>query len=286
MSRHSAVLVALVAALALIGLAHPSQAQVTTSQQIARGYAAFQKGDDVEAEKRARAVLQVSPYNVRALSLLGQIYEQRREYRNALNQYDVIVARQPLSAAAYDRRGAIQFLLNRMDEALADFDKAIELEPKRKTDHWRRGITLYMLGRFPEGAEQFAAGREVFADDVENALWHFACVARSQGLDEARRQMFPLGNEARIPLREMHGFYRGEKTKDDVAAAIRAGEPEPAELRTRMMYGHLYFGLYHDLLGEKDEAMRYYADLVDKFGDGSYMWEAGRVHYDRLRTPK
>ena len=51
---------------------------------------------------------------------------------------------------------------------------------------WQRGIALYYAGRYDDCRRQFESHRSVNPDDVENAAWHFLCVARAESPAKAR----------------------------------------------------------------------------------------------------
>ena len=81
-------------------------------------------------------------------------------------------------------------------------------------------------------------------DDVENAAWHFLCVARGRIAGEARAALLPVGPDARVPMREVYQMFRGAL---DAGQVLSAAGIEPAG----QFYGHLYLGLYFEALGMK-----------------------------------
>lgn len=284
MTRRKLLILAAMACLAMF--TSRLTAQETADESLRLAAEAIDRTDYDTAVQIAKQVLAGDAENVQAIHLLATAYQGQRHFDKAAAQLDLLIEKQK-SASLYDRRGAVRFLNGQMNESVADFDRAIELDAGRSADHWRRGIALYCADRFEPGAGQFASGQVTFVNDVENALWQFACVARDQGLETARKAMYPCGKDGRVPLKEMHALYMGTKTRADVEAAVVAGDPEPTELADRRMYALLYLALYHDLLGEVDAAKRDYAELVDKVPlPGNYMWEVGRVRYEQLKAGK
>src|SRR4029078_7815766 len=83
----------------------------------------------------------------------------------------------------------------------------------------RRGIALYYAGRYADCRRQFESHRSVNPDDVENAAWHFLCVARAASPEKARAALLPVGPDARVPMREVYEMFRGALTPDRVLAA-------------------------------------------------------------------
>ena len=55
--------------------------------------------------------------------------------------------------------------------------------------------------------------------DVENAAWHFLCVARQEGAEKARAALLPVGADPRVPMREVYEMFRGRLEPSAVIAA-------------------------------------------------------------------
>lgn len=46
-------------------------------------------------------------------------------------------------------------------------------------------------------------------NDVENAAWHFLCVARAESPEQARAALLPVGSDRRVPMRQIYEMFRG-----------------------------------------------------------------------------
>jgi len=189
----------------------------------------------------------------------------------------------PRSAAAVQLRGMIHFKLGHISESIRDFDKAIELDPRRKAGHWQRGISYYYAGRFDEGRRQFEGYQSVDANDVENAVWRYLCMARKDGVAKARAAMLKIGKDTRVPMKEIYDLFLGRVKPDDVLAAAKAGDNTPDERNERLFYAHLYIGLYFETEGDKKKALEHITIAAADFPIGHYMWDVARVHRDLLR---
>ena len=110
-----------------------------------------------------------------------------------------------------------------MRKASADFNSVIGLRPDQEAHHWQRGIAYYYAGEFEKGRLQFEAHQEVNPKDVENAVWHFLCVARMHGMEEARKKLIPIAGDSRVPMAEVHELFAGKGTKE---AVIEAAEEQ------------------------------------------------------------
>jgi lipoprotein NlpI len=113
-------------------------------------------------------------------------------------------------------------------------------------------------------------------DDVENAAWHFLCVAKSESPAAARSRMLPVGPDRRAPMREIDQMFRGRLDPADVLSAA-AGNTS-AEF-----YAHLYVGLYLEATGDRARGLGEIrlAAAAQYARVGGYMHDVARVHLSR-----
>ena len=182
-----------------------------------------------------------------------------------------------------ERRGELHFKLGQFKESIADFDRVLSLAPPQAPHHWQRGIALYYAGRFEDGRKQFELHQTVNSNDVENAVWHYLCVARTQGVEKARAALIDIKGDGRVPMMEIYALYQGKLKPDDVIKAARAGDPAPAKLRNQLFYAHLYLGLYFEAAGDEKQMREHILKAVDEFSEDHYMGDVGRVHAAIIR---
>jgi lipoprotein NlpI len=163
-------------------------------------------------------------------------------------------------------------------ESVAEFDKVIELEPKAAPQLWQRGLALYYAEDFKEGRRQFELHRTVNPDDVENAAWHFLCVARADGVEAARKALIPMEGDARIPMKEVYELFGGKGSEEAVLKAANAGDPTSEEHRNQLCYAHLYLGLYYEALGQTEKAKDHMLKAAQNFRMDHYMGRTAQVH--------
>lgn len=186
-------------------------------------------------------------------------------------------------AAAQDARAVLDravedFAAGRLEEAAAGFDEVAALAPRAAPRLWQRGIALYYVGRYRDCREQFESHRLVNPNDVENAAWHFLCVARADSPAAALDALLPVGPDSRAPMREIYRLFRGEATPAEVLAA---GERAAERGRVSgLFFAHLYVGLHHEALGDDAGARTHLtAAAGDRFARaGGYMHMVARVH--------
>ena len=257
--------------------------------------AAYSKGKPDEAVALAGRAIAVEPQNPRGYFLRARFHEENRAPAKAIADYDQVLKLDPNVPDAWQHRGGEHFKLGHIKESLADFDKFIEFAPQKAPQHWQRGISLYYLGRFVEGRKQFESHQTVNSNDVENAVWHFLCVTRTNGIEKARAALIPIKGDARVPMMEVHALFAGKTKPEDVLKAATAGSPShsnatagnpaPPQLKSQLFYAHLYLGLYFEALGDDKLAREHITKAATEYQTGDYMGDVARVHL-QLRWPK
>ena len=165
-------------------------------------------------------------------------------------------------------------------ESAEAFDALVKLRPEIEPELWQRGLALYYADRFADGVAQFERHKEVNPADVENVTWHFACLARDKDVDTARKQLLPVGNDARVPMKEVLDLYRGQGGVEKVLAAADAG-PETAR-RNQRCFAHLYLGLLAEAEGDAAEAEKQMTLAAGKYRMDHFMGKIAQLHC-RLR---
>lgn len=169
------------------------------------------------------------------------------------------------------------FLAGRLAESVTGFDALARMDPERAPQLWQRGIALYYAGRYKDCRSQFESHRTVNPNDVENAAWHFLCVARGESVQAAKAALLPVGPDSRTPMRQVYDMFRGRLTPAEVMAA--AGDRPESQF-----YAHLYVGLYGEALGDKSLALEHIKAAADeRFSMGGYMHAVAKLHLDLLQ---
>ncbi len=212
----------------------------------------------------------------------AHVLDAMRRYERAVTDYSKVIELLPTSPAAFQHRGEDQFRLGRFKASVADFDQVLALDPDQAPYHWQRGISLYYAGEFDKAARQFELHKTVNPEDVENAAWHFLCVARASGIEAARRRLIPIHGDSRVPMAEVHEMFAGRLSPRDVLAAANAGRPEADDLRQRLLYAHLYIGLFHEAEGRPAQAAEEIRLAAEKYAGDDYMSDVARAHHAAL----
>ena len=230
----------------------------------------------------ATAIKQDGPSYQTAL-LHGQLLDDRKRYDEAVAAYSQAITLEPKRADLFQRRGISRYFAGRFKESIADFDVYLEAQPKRRPFHWQRGIACYNAGMFKEGREQFELHQTVNAHDVENAVWHFLCVARLAGLKEAREKLIPIKGDSRVPMAEVHRLFAGADNGKAVLAAAEA-VTDPGKKRNALCYAHLYLGLFAEAKEDWKTAAEHLQLATDTYGMPHYMGEVARICRDQAKN--
>lgn len=176
---------------------------------------------------------------------------------------------------------SVRLLFAGKPEASAQgFDALVQARPEMEPHLWQRGLALYYANRFADGRRQFELHRTVNPADVENVTWHFACMAREAGPEAARQAILPVGDDGRVPMKEVLAFYCGAGPAD---AVITAADSAPeATRRDAHCYGHLYLGLHAEALGQADAAREHMVLAAGKYSMDHFMGKIAALHV-RLR---
>ena len=279
-SAHGLVTVCL---LSLMSRLAAAEAAAKIDELVTQAGEAFDHGRREEAFAVCTRAIQADPKSVRALYVRGRFYAIDRQPEKALADYGTALKLDPGAALIYQQRGIELFKLGRVEDAVADFNKYLELVPDEAPNHWQRGIACYYAKRYSAGRRQFELHQTVNPDDVEDAAWHFLCIARERGVDKARESLMKVGEDRRIPMRQIYDLYAGKGSIDEVLTAAKTGNPSAAELNQRLFYAHFYIGLYQEATGEEKLAREHIFKAAEEFKMDNPMGDVARVHAMLLR---
>jgi lipoprotein NlpI len=174
------------------------------------------------------------------------------------------------------KRGVEMFFDAKPKESVAAFDALLKLEPKAKPELWQRGLSLYYTGDFKAGREQFETHQTYNTNDVENAAWHFLCVAKAESVEAARKVLIPIEGDTRVPMKQVHELFAGKAKPEDVLKAAESGEGDA--LRNHRCFAHLYLGLYFESIGDNAKAKEHMVKAATDFKMDHYMGKVAQVH--------
>ena len=256
---------------------------MTTDELLQRADAAWKKGFRAEAIALSTQVIVADPRNLNAFALRGRYHYESRQDVKAVADFDEVIKGDAKAAGIRQLRGWSKFRLGKFDESIADFDRVIALVPDREPQHWQRGIAYYYAKRFAEGRKQFELHQTVNPRDVENAVWHFLCVARLDGIDRARAALIPIEGDTRIPMMQVHALFAGKAKPEDVLKAADSGDAKSARHSDQLFFAHLYLGLYFEASGDALKAREHILKAATDYKAEHFMGDVARVHAGLLK---
>ena len=221
----------------------------------------------------------------------AQLASRAGDHAKAVEGFTKVLALKPTEqdrAAVLQRRGESYFKLAKIKESITDFDAYLKIRPKQDPYHWQRGISYYYANEFKKGHEQFERHQVVNSNDVENAVWHYLCLARAKGVKEAKKKLIPIVGDGRIPMMEVHALFGGNSTPEKVLAKARGDEVKGARLERQLFYAHLYLGIWYETKNELKLRNKYIALAAAVADNHGYMGDVARVHAElnKIKVPK
>lgn len=166
----------------------------------------------------------------------------------------------------------VHFKLANIDESIADFDIVEKLDPRLTPYLWQRGLSYYYASRFADGAKQFEVDLTVNSQDVEETVWRYLCIARLDGIAEARASLLFVKNDTRPVMRRLYDLYAGNCSVDDILAVGSSNDQQT------LFYSYLYIGLYFEAENQPEQAQHYITQAVSEKIPDDYMWYVAAVH--------
>ncbi len=253
-----------------------------TENDLRQALQALSKKNHAQARQFADKVLKVDPKNDQARATRAHALEGLGKFSDALADWNVYLERHAKEYDPWFQRGCVHFKNGQFKESVQDFDRSIEVRPEAKRHHWQRGISCYYAGLFDEGTKQFEVYQDFDNADVENAVWRFMCMARKENVAKARSAILTIGNDRRVPMRQVYDMFKGTLQPDDVMNAARQGDSKTQA--RQLFYAHLYVGIYYDLAGDGAKALDHVSQSAsDAYRIDHYMGDVARIHRDVLR---
>lgn len=240
--------------------------------------ASLRSGDAAGAAELASGQIEASSEpNPTAFWIRAQARTDLEEYAGAAQDFERLAELEPGSARIRLELGAARFRNGDMAGSVSAFERVAELEAHARAQLWQLGISQYYARDFAGCADLFELHRTVNPQDVENSVWHFLCVAATQGFDAARAGLIPIDRDGRVPMMEVFALFGGrgsvQEVLDAAELAASGGRGKGPEF-----YAHLYLGLYYEAAGDFANSRTHIARAVQLKQSGNYMWQVARVH--------
>lgn len=167
-----------------------------------------------------------------------------------------------------------------IEPAIEALERVARARPQDRPFLWQLGISYYDAGRFGEGTSLFEEHRRVNPNDVENALYHWLCVAGDQGVEVAKQRMLPAPGDPRIPMNEVYQLYAGKGSPEAVQAAAEQLSTDDPRAPDAQLFADLYIGLWHHAHGRREAAASSF-QAAAQTKQTHYMADVARVWNER-----
>lgn len=251
---------------------------------------AMKNGDSATALKNAEKAVEAEPKNHLCYFIRGEVFGFQRQSAEAIQDFNKALELDKTFYIAADRRGGEQFKLGKIKESIEDFNIFIKASPKDEAAHWRRGISFYYAGQYAEGAKQFVDGQIAYGTDVENAFWHYICMAKKDGVEKARKGILPIELSAggrfpdtRVPMKEIYDLIQAKGKPADVLVAAMNAKLDGEDKNEALFYANLYLGLFYDADGNAAKSKEHMTVAVEKHKISHYMWDVANVHLKLMK---
>lgn len=183
-----------------------------------RGRVLSHEGQYVRAESDLRKALELSPNNKTAMLDLAALFYYKRDYAEALKQYNAIIKKQPENADALFGRGLTLVWLNKRKDAIKDYQKVIVMKPKHVLAYKQLAVELMETGDARQAIKTLDAGllNEPKSEELlfERALANYKLGRKEDAIDDYtkaikfnsnRKDFFNDRGFVRLELRQYKG---------------------------------------------------------------------------------
>lgn len=133
------------------------------------GEAAKEEAVKIVGDDRFSQILRENPNDPQNWYMRGLARLNRKQYDDALADFEQALKLDPKLAAAYDGRGQVYAAQEKFVDAHEDFSKAIELNPKLPSAYRNRAENLSSVARTEEGRQMFIDAAEGWRKKVASA---------------------------------------------------------------------------------------------------------------------
>ncbi len=171
-----------------------------------QGVLAYNSGKNERAITELQAAVRQHDELIMAHAMLGDLYQSKRDYKQAVNQYEVVVKLDPYSYKNHYNEGLMYQMLNRVKEAVAAYLRALQINPTDALTNQNLGAAYLQLDDFDNAVKYCRRATEL--NDQLSGAWTNLAVAHDS------KKQYPEAERAYRRALEIDG------TKIDVAVAL------------------------------------------------------------------
>lgn len=168
-------LLGLVCAIFLAGCQNYPHTREAAIDTYVRGMLAYQDGDEDGAMEDLKTAVNQHGNLILARVMLGDMYQDRQDYAQAIDQYQVVTQLDPSTGSNFYKLGLAQQLLNRVEDAIASYLHALKIDPQDFLSNLNLGACYLALNR-PEDALPYTKKAVELNDRSAGALFNLGVV--------------------------------------------------------------------------------------------------------------
>ncbi|HUK41051.1 MAG TPA: tetratricopeptide repeat protein [Candidatus Acidoferrales bacterium] len=157
-----------------------------------RGNVYSSKKNYAQAIQDYDQAIRIRPNYPEAFNNRGYAYYHQQDYDRAINNYDQAVKLNPKYAKAFNNRAEAYVEKRQYERALGDYEAAAAIGPQFAR-YKSIGFTLFYLGRIEKSAEAIGRAVQASPEDTYAILWRYLTRAKNGALQLASVE---LGNNA------------------------------------------------------------------------------------------
>jgi tetratricopeptide (TPR) repeat protein len=120
-----------------------------------KGYAESFAGRKKEAIEALTKSIELDPNHWMAYIIRGLIFDELKDYHQAIKDYDKVIGLKPKYSFAYISRGEAYDAIGNAERAIKDYDKAIEVNPRSARAYAHRGAVYAVLGHKQQAIKDY-----------------------------------------------------------------------------------------------------------------------------------
>ena len=224
--------------------------------------------------------LRLDPDSALAYNNRGSAYQHKGDYERAIQDYDAAIKLDSNSALAFNNRGRAHHFRENYAQAIKDYEEAIELLPDYALAYYNRGLARFDQGLYIGSVPDFVRALTLDPGNAYRAIGLYLAKARAgdterETLAAQTRQL----DRTRWPG-PIVAMYLGQITPQALVEAAR--DPDPTAQRERQCEAFFYAGEQLMLAGQREAAARMFQSAVATRVTSYYEYASAKAELRRL----
>jgi len=245
-----------------------------------RGNAYQNKRNYDQAIADYNEALRIEPDSALVHNNRGAAYQHKGDYERALQDYDQAIRLDATSAMAFNNRGRAHHFKENYAQALRDYEEAIELDSDYALAFYNRALARFDQGLYIGAVPDFVRALNLDPRNPYRSIGQYLAKARVGDIDREglaqRTRDVNLGGWPGPVI----AFMLGQLPLPALLEAAR--DSDPISERERQCEAYFYAGQQLLITGRRDEAARMLQSAVATGASSLYEYASARAELRRL----